>query len=49
MDNATILNEAKTDAYVMTTYKNRQLKTRVKVMDKYGSPVTWNQEILIPA
>ena len=44
-----MLQDAKTDAYVMTTYKNRTLKTRVKIMDKFGSPVSWNQEILIPA
>ena len=49
MDNPTLLSEAKTDAYVMTTYKNRTLKTKVKVMDKFGSPVRWNQEFLIPA
>ena len=49
MDNANLIQEAKTDAYIMTSYKNRVLKTKVKVMDKYGSPVAWNEEFLIPA
>jgi len=43
------LRKAKTDAYVMTTYKNRKLKSKVIVMDEGGDPIDWNQEFWIPA
>ena len=43
------VRKAKTDAYLMTTYKKRKLKTSVKVIEENGPPIDWNQEILLPA
>lgn len=40
---------AKIDAYVMTMYKKKKLKTKVLVMEEGGSPIDWNQEFWIPA
>ena len=42
MDDANLIQNAKTDAFLMTTYKKRVLKTAVKVMDKEGRPVKWD-------
>lgn len=43
------IQKAKTDAYVMATYKKRKLKTKVVVMNEGGEPKDWNQEFWIPA
>ena len=43
------VRKAKTDAYVMTTYKNRKLKTKVVIMEEGGEPINWDQEFWIPA
>jgi len=43
------VRKAKTDAYVMTKYKNKKLKTKVVVHEKGGPPTDWNQEIWVPA
>jgi len=40
---------AKIDAYVMTTYKKKKLKTKMMVMEENGPPIDWNQEFWIPA
>ena len=40
---------AKIDAYVMTTYKKKKLKTKTMVMEENGPPIDWNQEFWIPA
>ena len=39
------VRKAKTDAYILTTYKNRKLKTKVSVIEENGPPCDWNQEI----
>ena len=43
------VRKAKTDAYILTTYKNRKLKTKVSVIEENGPPCDWNQEIWLPA
>ena len=40
---------AKIDAYFMTKYKSKKLKTRVEVMEEGGPPIDFSQEIWIPA
>ena len=48
MDNALLgLREAKTDAYLMTNYKAKKLRTRVKIFKEQD--IEWNQELWIPA
>ena len=39
----------KTDAYIVTQYKNTVLKTEVLECDSVDKPVEWNQEFWIPA
>lgn len=36
------LRKAKTDAYAMTTFKKKKLKTKVLVMEEGGAPIDWN-------
>ena len=36
------VRKAKTDAYVMTKYKNKKLKTKVVVHEENGPPTDWN-------
>jgi hypothetical protein len=43
------IQKPKIDAYVMTTYKNKKLKTKVLVMEEGGAPIDWNQEFWLPA
>ena len=49
------ISDAKTDAYMMTTYKRKKIKTKTRVTKlKPGEPskcadVIWNEEIWIPA
>lgn len=33
---------AKIDAYVMTVYKKKKLKTKILVMEEGGAPIDWN-------
>jgi len=40
---------AKIDAYFMTMYKNKKLKTKIEVMEEDGPPIDLNQEFWIPA
>lgn len=54
MDNEILyLREAKTDAYVMTTYKGKKLKTDIvkyyKDKSKNHNIEWWSQEIWVPA
>ena len=44
-----MFRKAKTDAYMMTMYKNKKLKTKVKIIEENGNPIDWNQEIWVPA
>lgn len=44
-----IMKKAKTDAYVMTEYKKRKLKSNVITMYENGPGIEWNQEFWIPA
>jgi len=37
-----VLRKAKTDAYVLTNYKNKKLKTKVLVMEEGGKPIDFN-------
>lgn len=48
------LRKAKIDAFMMTQYKNKKLKTKVLVMEdhedkKQKAHIDWNQEFWIPA
>ena len=43
------VRKAKTDAYMLTHYKKRKLKTKIKVIEEGGRPVDWNQEFWLPA
>ena len=43
------VRKAKTDAYLMTIYKKKKLKTKVLVMEEDGPAIDFNQEFWIPA
>jgi len=43
------VRKAKTDAYVMSKYKGKKLKTKVVVHEEGGPATDWNQEIWMPA
>lgn len=43
------MRKAKTDAYVLSEYKKKKLKTDVLVLEENGDPINWNQEFWIPA
>lgn len=43
------MKKAKTDAYVMTEFKKKKLKSSVQVMKEDDPRVEWNQEIWVPA
>jgi hypothetical protein len=43
------VRKAKIDAYVMTMYKKKKLRTKILVMEEGGAPIDWNQEFWIPA
>ena len=55
MDRANILtgSRAKIDAYLMTEYKKKKLKTKMIVMEDHENKsekvIDWNQEFWIPA
>ena len=36
------VRKAKTDAYIMTKFKNKKLKTKVVVHEENGEPTNWN-------
>lgn len=36
------MRKAKIDAYMLATYKNRKLKTKVLQMEEGGAPIDWN-------
>jgi hypothetical protein len=44
-----VFRKPKTDAYIMTKYRNKKLKTKVVVHEEKGPPTDWNQEIWLPA
>ena len=44
-----LVQAAKTDAYVTTTFKNKNLKTKVINQTEKGPAINWNQEFWIPA
>jgi hypothetical protein len=44
-----VLRKAKTDAYVLSQYKKKKLKTTVRTMEENGPPIDWNQEFWMPA
>ena len=41
--------KSKTDAYFTTTYKKKQLKTKIKVFEEGQKSIDINEEIWIPA
>jgi len=43
------MKKAKTDAYFMTEYKKKKLKTKMEVMTEDDPSVEFNQEFWIPA
>jgi len=43
------MKKAKTDAYIMTEYKKKKLKTKVEEMTEDNPRVEFNQEFWIPA
>jgi len=36
------LRDAKTDAFIMMTYKNKKLKTKVLTYREGSQPINWN-------
>jgi hypothetical protein len=44
-----MLRKAKIDAYFLSHYKKRRLKTKVLQMEEGGAPIDFNQEFWIPA
>jgi hypothetical protein len=43
------MKKAKTDAYIMTEYKKKKMKTKVEVLSEDEPSVEFNQEFWIPA